>query len=189
MAYYDPRLGILRRPPPLGQRGQPLQQQQGIVPNLITPPASMMGPMRAQMGQQGQAVRWTPADMGGAMEMPLGPMGPHGPRQQAEAAPINVLDMMGQQGQAPVGIPGPLGALQDSFAAASPAMQQVDRGNPLGPPVAPMGPVGPIQQIDRGNPAGPPVGPIGAMGGNILNLFNRQMPSAYPPRRRRLPRF
>lgn len=129
----------------------------------------MMGPLRAQQGQQGQAVRWTPADMGANMEMPLGPMGPNGPRQQAVGAPINALDVMGQQGQAAVGTPGPLGALQDSFAAGNP-VQQMDQGNPSVPPVAPIG-----NQAGLAGPVGLPQNPLAQAGAGMAPIGLPQM--------------
>ncbi len=160
-------------------------QTAGFLPPLITPPASVMGQQL-----QGMA-RGVPYDRGQVMQDAGNPFQNQGPLQGPRALPGGVAGIAGlPQGPQPFGSPGsiwntpagPLGALQDSL----PGMNQGQTGFSVrGTP--PAGMQMQQQMNPFASPGSPRVAPVGPRG-PILGAL-QQAPSAYPQRRRRLPRY
>lgn len=185
MVYYHPGLRIG------GMAPQAATQFNQVPRPFITPPRSLLS--------RGRAVRGPIADMNN-VNMGGQPMQQ---QQQALQAPMDLGQPMFNAGnpfavQGALQAPGPLDALQQSFAAGNqaqgprgmPAMApgiqpnlQQDMGNPLGPPVAPVGLGGPPGLM---GPSRPRAGASNLL--NSVNLFNQQPVSAYPPKGNRRPR-
>lgn len=203
MVYYHPGLRIG------GMAPQAANQFHQAVRPYITPPRALLGQRAvrgpiADINNAAMGIGNINANMGMPAFSPVGPRaGQQQQQQQALQAPADFAQVLQNAGnpfanQGALQAPGPLGALQDSFAAGNqaqgprgmPAMapglqpnQQADLGNPLGPPVAPMGPGGSLGLM---GPNRPRAGASNLL--NSVNLFNQQPISAYPPKGNRRPR-